>query len=150
MIPMNNSFEVIGNVVRNPELRHTNGGTPVTTMTVATNNRFKGKDGTVQEKADFHEVSFFGKQAELATQYATKGRLVQVKGRLNYDMRKAVDKNGKPFDLKVVQLVGGAFQLLGRKPDSAQGASTAGDEFDREPTGAAPEAGADLDDDIPF
>jgi len=150
MIPMNNSFEVIGNVVRNPELRHTNGGTAVTTLTVATNNRFKDKSGNVQEKADFHDVSFFGKQAELATEYASKGRLVQVKGRLSYATRQGIDKNGKPFNLKVVELVGGGFQLLGPRPAGASNNAGKPDEFDETPTGTAPESGADFDDDIPF
>jgi len=149
MIPMNNSFEVIGNVVRNPELRHTNGGTPVTTLTVATNNRYKDKSGNVQEKADFHDVSFFGKQAELASQYASKGRLVQVKGRLSYVTRQGVDKNGKQFNLKVVDLVGGGFQLLGKRPDGGAGESDAGTGFD-EPEAGAPGGEPDFSDDVPF
>jgi single-strand DNA-binding protein len=73
---------VMGNLTRDPELRYTPNGQPVTSFGVATNRSWKSSDGEKKEEVEFHEVVVWGKLAELCSQYLTKGRKVHVMGRL--------------------------------------------------------------------
>ena len=76
-----NKVILMGNLTRNPELHYTPNGTAVTTFGLATNRKFKqGED--LKEEVCFVEVTVFGKQAESASQYLTKGRMALVEGRL--------------------------------------------------------------------
>lgn len=77
-----NKVFIIGNLTRDVDLRATPGGMPVATLGVATNRVWTDKSGAKQEEAEFHHVVLWGKQAELAKQYLTKGRLVMIEGRL--------------------------------------------------------------------
>lgn len=77
-----NKVFLVGNLTRDVDLRATPSGTPVATLGVATNRVWIDKTGTRQEEVEFHNVILWGKQAELAKQYLTKGRLVMIEGRL--------------------------------------------------------------------
>jgi single-strand DNA-binding protein len=76
---------VVGNLGRDPEMRYTASGTPVTSMNVATNRKYTGSDGQVVKETTWFRVSVFGKQAEACAQYLKKGSSVLVEGRLNPD-----------------------------------------------------------------
>lgn len=85
-----NRVVLIGRLVRDPELRYTQGsGTAVATITLAVDRRFS-KDG--QREADFIRVVIFNKQAESVANYMSKGRLVAVSGRIQVSSYE--DKNG--------------------------------------------------------
>lgn len=75
---------LVGNLGRDPEMRYTPSGTPVTTLSVATNRTYTANGQPVKETAWFR-VSVWGKQAEACNEYLKKGRTVLVEGRLNPD-----------------------------------------------------------------
>src|SRR5512143_1200975 len=76
---------LVGNLGRDPEMRYTPTGTPVTSLNVATNRKYTGSDGQVVKETTWFRVSVFGKQAEACAQYLKKGSSVLVEGRLTPD-----------------------------------------------------------------
>jgi single-strand DNA-binding protein len=76
---------LVGNLGRDPEMRYTPNGTPVTNLSVATSERWTGQDGQQQERTVWWRVSVWGRQAEAVNQYLAKGRQVLVEGRINPD-----------------------------------------------------------------
>ena len=77
-----NRVVLVGNLTKDPELRHTPGGTPVCSMRVAVNSRRRDESGQWVDKPNYFDVSVFGNQAESCTQYLSKGRPVGIDGRL--------------------------------------------------------------------
>lgn len=77
-----NRATVLGRLTRDPEIRTTNSGQNVTTLGIATNRAWTDQSGQKQEKTEFHNCVFWGKLADIAGQYLTKGRRVYVEGRL--------------------------------------------------------------------
>ncbi len=78
-----NRAEVIGNLTRDPEVRTLASGQSVTSFAVATNRRWKDKEGNTKEDTQYHEVSIWGRLGELASQMLSKGKKVYVEGRLS-------------------------------------------------------------------
>jgi single-strand DNA-binding protein len=76
---------IVGNLGRDPEMRYTPSGTPVTSMNIATNRKYTGSDGQVVKETTWFRVSVFGKMAETCAQYLKKGSAVLVEGRLTPD-----------------------------------------------------------------
>ena len=76
---------IVGNLGRDPEMRYTPSGQPVTNLSVATNRKWTSADGTPGEETIWFRVSVWGKQAETCNQYLSKGRQVLVEGRLRPD-----------------------------------------------------------------
>lgn len=79
-----NKVLLIGRLTRDPELRHTPSGAAVADFGLAVNRFYKGQDGSRQEETAFVDVTAWGKQAELASQYLQKGRQVFIEGRLQF------------------------------------------------------------------
>lgn len=77
-----NKVIIVGNLTRDPEMRQTPSGQPVTTFGVATNRSWVTKDGREQTTAEFHEVVAWARLAELCAQYLHKGKLVYIEGYL--------------------------------------------------------------------
>lgn len=77
-----NKVIIVGNLTREPEMRQTPSGQPVTTFGVATNRSWVTKDGREQTTAEFHEVVAWARLAELCAQYLHKGKLVYIEGYL--------------------------------------------------------------------
>ena len=87
-----NKVILIGRLGQDPELRYTPSGQPVASFGVATNESWKGKDGTMQERTEWHNIVLWARLAELANEYLHKGSMVYLVGRLqtrNWD-----DKDG--------------------------------------------------------
>ncbi len=76
---------LVGNLGRDPEMRYTADGTPVTSFSMAVNRRWNNPDGSKGEETTWFRVSAWRRQAEIAAQYLSKGRQVMVEGRLNPD-----------------------------------------------------------------
>lgn len=76
---------IVGNLGKDPEMRHTPSGTPVTSFSVGTNRKYTGSDGQVVKEVTWFKVSVFGKTAETCNQYLKKGSSVLVDGRLTPD-----------------------------------------------------------------
>ena len=145
-----NRVVLVGNLTRDPELRHTPGGTPVTSLRIAVNSRRKDETGQWADKPNYFSISVFGNQAESCAQYLSKGRPVAVDGRLDWREWQAQD-GGKR---ESVEIVAESVQFLGSRGDGEGfgGASGGGNQF--VPAGAGAESTADFpsatDDDIPF
>ena len=79
---MNINLSIIGgNLTRDVELKHTNGGMSIANMSVACNRKYKDAQGNQKEECSFFDVTVFGKQAESCAQYLSKGNKVLVQGR---------------------------------------------------------------------
>jgi single-strand DNA-binding protein len=76
---------IVGNLGSDPEKRYTQSGQAVTNFNVATNRRWTGGDGQPVDETTWFRVSVWGKQAEVAEQYLSKGRQVLVEGRMSVD-----------------------------------------------------------------
>jgi single-strand DNA-binding protein len=103
---------IIGNLGRDPETRYMPEGGAVTNLSIATTDKWKDKNGELQEKTEWHRVSMFGKLAEIAAEYLKKGAQVYVEGRLQ--TRKWQDKDGS--DKYSTEVVANVMQMLGRRP----------------------------------
>jgi single-strand DNA-binding protein len=77
-----NKVMLIGNVGRDPEMRYTQGGEPVTTFSLATNRRWTGQDGQPHEETEWHNIVAWRRLAEQCNEYLTKGRRIYVEGAL--------------------------------------------------------------------
>ena len=101
-------------------MRYTPEGTAITNITLATTENWKDKSGEKQEKTEWHHVVFFGKLAEIAGEYLTKGSQIYVEGRIR--TRKWQDKEGQ--DRYTTEIVAGIMQMLGggrNAPDGSDG-----------------------------
>src|SRR6267378_7380178 len=121
-----NKVILVGNLGRDPELRYTPQGTPVCSFTMATNERRKDKAGEWQEQVTWFKVTLWGRQAETASQYLTKGRPVYIEGRLRVE--EWTDRDGKPrHTLEVhatdMQFIGGGRGEEGGAPPAARAAA---------------------------
>ena len=139
-----NRVVLVGNLTRDPELRHTPSGTAVCSLRIAVNTRRKdASTGEWTDKPNYFDVSVFGNQAESCTQYLSKGRPVGIDGRLDWREWEATDGSGKR---QAVQIIAESVQFLG-----SRGEGDGGNQF--VPAGAAQESAdfpAAADDDIPF
>ena len=77
-----NKVQIIGNITQDVELRQTPNGQNVTTLSIATNRNWTDSSWNRQEQAEFHNVVLWGKLAEIAGQYLSKGKKVYIEGRL--------------------------------------------------------------------
>ena len=140
-----NKIIVVGNLGRDPELRYTPQGTPVTSFSLATNER-ETRGGEKHDVTTWFDVTLFGRQAEVASQYLAKGKQVYVEGRFrseewtDRDGNKRVTNKIKGSDMQLIDRVQGGEQSM----SAAAGAGASGGG-----AGAAEESGAG-DDDIDF
>jgi single-strand DNA-binding protein len=140
-MPNLNKVMLIGNVTRDPEVKYTPKGTAVCEVGLAINRSWKDDGGQKREETTFVGVTFWGRNAEIAGEYAKKGRPVYVEGRLTQESWDDKTTGKKVTKTKVV---GEHLQLLGGKPSGGDSAAT--------PRPAQPQrpASAPDDDDIPF
>ncbi len=116
-----NKAILVGRLTREPEMRTTQSGQSVVTLSMATNNFWTDKSGTKQERTEFHNVVLWGRLAEIASQYLTKGQECFIEGRLQ--TREYTAKDGS--QRKVTEIVGENMQLGNRAQGSGQGAARA-------------------------
>lgn len=112
-----NKVILIGNVGGDPETRFLPNGNAVTNLTLATSDSWRDKQsGEQKERTEWHRVSFFGKIAEIAGQYLSKGSKVYIEGRLQ---TREWEKDGvKRYTTEVVVDMGGTMQMLDSRGDS--------------------------------
>jgi single-strand DNA-binding protein len=142
-----NRVVLVGNLTRDPELRHTPGGTPVCSLRIAVNSRRRDESGQWVDKPNYFSISVFGNQAESCSQYLSKGRPVAVDGRLDWREWQAQDGSKR----ESVEIVAESVQFLGGRGDGEGGGFGGGNQF--VPAGAGSESAdfpAAADDDIPF
>jgi single-strand DNA-binding protein len=135
-----NKAILIGNLGKDPELRYTPSGQAVATFSLATSEKWRDKDGVMQDRTEWHNIVVWGKQAEMAKEYLTKGRQVYIEGRIQ--TRSWDDKDGnKRYTTEIVTQ---RIQFLGQK-GAAEKAAPSGD-IPEPPVG---DISAE-DDDLPF
>ncbi len=154
-----NKVMLIGNLTRDPEVKHTAKGTVVADLGLAINRVWYNEQNQKQEDTTFVDVTLWGRQAEVAQQYLTKGSPCYVEGRLTLDTWDDKTTGQKRSKLKVV---GEMLQLLGSKPGGGSGgggyserppqSSAAPQQRSGPPQGASAAPAQDFqeDDDIPF
>ncbi len=150
---------ITGNLTRDPELRHTGGGTAVCELRVAVNSsRKNGQTGEWEDKANYFDVVVWGAQGENCANYLSKGRPVAVEGRLDWSEWEAKDGSGKR---QKVQIVAKSVQFLGSRDGSGGSGGGGGGEgggftpssdvpADSSDFAGAAAGGSGGDDDIPF
>lgn len=138
-----NKVILVGRLGSDPELRYTSNGNPVATLSLATSEKWKDKEGQTQEKTEWHRVILWSKLAELAGQYLSKGRQVYIEGKLQ--TRKWEDKEGQTR--YTTEIVGNSMQFLG---GASEGASTSASSDLPPDLGPAPDMNTGTEDDIPF
>src|SRR5579864_2130116 len=140
-----NRVVLVGNLTKDPELRHTPSGTAVCKLRVAVNTRQKDASGQWVDKPNYFDVTVWGNQGESCAQYLAKGRPIGIDGRLDWREWEAQDGTKR----QAVEIIAESVQFLGGKADGT--VSEPSNEF--VPAGAASGADADFggsDDDIPF
>ncbi len=110
-----NKVILIGNLGNDPDVRSTQSGTTIATLSVATTSARKDRDGNWQEKTEWHRVKIFGKTAETAKMYLTKGSQVYIEGHIEYG---SYDKDGVKH--YTTDIICGEMQMLGGR-DGARG-----------------------------
>ncbi len=114
-----NVVVITGNLTRDPELRHTGGGTAVCDLRVAVNSRRKnGQSGQWEDKPNYFDVTVWGAQGENCANYLSKGRPVAVEGRLDWSEWEAKDGSGKR---QAVRIVANSVQFLGSRDGQGGG-----------------------------
>jgi single-strand DNA-binding protein len=142
-----NRVMLMGNVTRDPEVKFTPKGTAVTDVGLAVNRQYTNPSGEKVEETVFVDVEIWGRTAEVAGEYAKKGRPVLIEGRLRMDTWEDKASGQKRSKLKVVCE---NLHLLGGKP-GAGSPSRAGEEGSApSPRNSAPPPAHPEDDDIPF
>ena len=106
-----NKVILVGNLGADPDVRYTASGNPVCTLSVATSERFKNRDGGLQTITEWHKVVLFRRLAEIASQYLRKGSSAYFEGQLK--TRKWNDKNG--LERYTTEVEVHELQLLGRQ-----------------------------------
>lgn len=96
---------------KDPEVRQTQNGNAICNLSAATSRKYKDAQGEYQEETEWHRISLFGRMAELAGQYLSKGSSVYIEGRLR--TRKYTDKEG--IDRYVTEIIGEHMQFLDKK-----------------------------------
>ena len=144
-----NRVVLVGNLTKDPELRHTPSGTAVCKLRIAVNTRQKDPQGNWGDKPNYFDVTVWGNQGESCAQYLSKGRPVGVDGRLDWREWDAQDGTKR----QAVEIIADTVQFLGSRDGG--GGGSAGD-GERQFVPAAATAGnedftsSSADDDIPF
>jgi single-strand DNA-binding protein len=127
----------------------------IANFSLATSESFKDRDGNKQERTEWHNVTLFGRPAEIAGEYLRKGGQAYIEGRLKTE--KYTDKEG--VEKTVTKIIGDRMQLIGRRGDSHGEDGSEGSGTPTGPSGsrggggagnAAPAPMEDFDDEIPF
>lgn len=149
-----NKVMLMGNLTRDPELRHLPSGMAVAAMGLAVSRRYKDKDGQTQEETTFVDCDAWGRTGEMISQYFQKGRPILIEGRLRLDEWQDKTTGDKRSKLKVV--VENFYFVDSRESGGGGGGPPGGA---RRPAGAPASRGADTggsnyepmgEDDIPF
>jgi single-strand DNA-binding protein len=157
-----NKVILVGNLGRDPEVRHTQDGKPIVNLSLATSETWRDRNtGERKEKTEWHRVVIFNENlAKVAEQYLKKGSTVYIEGQLQ--TRKYTDKDGvEKYSTEVVlQNFRGELTMLGGRPGSGEQGFGGGDDFGQSGPMERPRAAAgggraqsfsrDLDDEVPF
>jgi len=152
-----NKVILIGNLGKDPEVKYTPSGTPVAKFTLATNERFKDKEGQWQDRTEWHNITAWARTAEIVGEYLKKGSKVYIEGRLQTHSWDDKQTNQKKYMTEII--VNDLVLLTGRGEgggggggDAARGAAAGGNNFDQSAPEPEPAHASSpiSDEDIPF
>ena len=149
-----NKIIIVGNLGRDPELRYTPQGNAVCDFSIATNEKRRDKAGEMQDVTTWFKVTLWGKQAENASKYLTKGKPVYIEGRLRIE--EWTDRDGKTRQSLEVNATDMQFIGSARGDDYSGSDSHSDNEFASRSSVSGTTGTNDLnqtlpnDDDIPF
>ena len=150
-----NKVILVGNLGNDPEVKYTQGGMAITTLSLATTSVRKDKDGNTQERTEWHRVKLFGKLGEIAGEYLKKGRQIYIEGSIRYDKFTGADGVEKYFTDIVadeMQMLGGGGEGRGEpRPERSERPQRSAPPRREAPSAAKADFADDFaDDDIPF
>jgi single-strand DNA-binding protein len=134
-----NRVVLIGNLGKDPEMRYAQNGDAIANFSLATSEKWTGKDGQKQERTEWHRVEVFGKTAQIVRDYCTKGKPVYIEGSIHYD--EWTDKDGHKRNTTKIRVSG---------PNSRLVLLGGGRERTAEPEPASRRDDYAVDDDVPF
>jgi single-strand DNA-binding protein len=141
-----NKVMLIGNLGRDPEMRMTQSGVPVTSFSIATNESYKGQDGNLVDRTEWHNIVAWRKPAEILNEYLKKGSKVYIEGKLQ---TRNYEKEGQKH--YVTEIVVNDFMFLDARGEGGGGGKTSTPAQADAPASydqSDPPAGKD--DDLPF
>lgn len=144
-----NKVILVGNVGQDPEIRSTQGGVEVATLSIATNESWTDKQtGEKKQRTEWHRVVFFAGVAGVIRQYVKAGQQLYIEGQIR--TRQWEDENGQKRYM--TEIVGRDMQMLGGGGQGQQGGAqnNGGAPAQSQPPQNQPPAGVDFDDDVPF
>ena len=139
-----NRVVLVGNLTRDPELRHTPSGMAVCSLRLAVNTRRKDETGQWVDKPNYFDITVWGNQGERCAQYLSKGRPVGIDGRLEWREWETPEGNTR----QAVDVVADTVQFLGGRGDGEGGGGYIPADATATPAGDFPTS--PTDDDIPF
>lgn len=148
-----NRVVLVGNLTRDVELRFTPQGTAVTDISMAVNERVKRNDQWVEE-ANFFDITLWGRTAEVAGEYLSKGSSILIEGRLKLDRW---EQDGQKRSK--IKIIGEKMQMLGSRGGGGGGSSSSNSNYNSssnqkpensEPQQEAPAQGPPPADEVPF
>ncbi len=131
-----NKVILLGNLGADPEVRNLQGGKMVVSISLATTESYKDKQGNKVDATEWHKLELWGKQAEIAEKYLKKGSTIYVEGKIKTD--KWIDDQGNNRYATKIRVLN--FTMVGKKQENASPSYVA--------NGGAPMP--DLVDDFPF
>lgn len=140
-----NKVILVGNLGQKPEIRYTKDSKPIASFSIATSESWKDKTtGDMVEKTEWHNVTFFGRIAEVAEQYLDKGSKVFVEGKLQTD--KWEDENGNKRS--ATKIIGNNMQMLDSR--GSNNLSSFDESSSAQNEAPASQEGSFSEEDIPF
>lgn len=132
-----NKVILVGNLGNDPEMKYTQGGMAICTLSVATSSVRKDKEGNQQERTEWHRVKLFGKLGEIAGEYLKKGRQVYIEGEIRYDKFTGQDGVEKYF----TDIIANEMQMLGGGGEGGGGGGGGRSERPARPASGRPSGG---------
>lgn len=146
---MVNKVILVGNLGADPEIKYTPSGTAVATLSLATNRKWKDRDGNLQDETEWHRVVVWAQSAEYCGNYLSKGSKIYVEGRLQ--TRKWQDQNGN--DRYTTEIVSNTVQNLTPRGGESLGGGYEEPPLPQEPYGSGAiggQGGGSTGEDVPF
>ena len=150
-----NKVILIGNLGKDPEVKYTQAGMPVAKFSLATNERFKDKEGQWQDRTEWHNITAWARTAEIAGEYLKKGGKVYIEGSLRTHSWDDKTTGQKKYMTEIVVndlvLLSGRGEGTGDDAGRSRGAAAGGNNFDqRAPEPEHAPSTPISDEDIPF
>ena len=141
-----NKVILVGNLGTDPEVKTFEDGNKLATIAIATSEKYKDREGNLQERTEWHNVVLYRRLAELAEQYLSKGRQVYIEGKLR--TRKWQDKDGN--DRYTTEILAREMTFLGGNQSDGAGQRSSAPASNQNQVNEPSASLDDIDDDLPF